>query len=220
MIPSLILTTFGGLHSLHNFSCICLHQPLLNDFSLCLQNGSERKAGNKQNLKSECPSSWSCLMQNICWLDISWHVASLLWNGDLNDVKERQQILLKPDITKWNPGVSACCYTSECIFKNVCRTYFISRWLILWFNFFIIFFISIIFCIYGSTQVHKATIICSGRCSPARCDGRHSGSALTMTRGSKTCIRPSDSDTVAFSTFAVPEQPITDGGRLLHLYFL
>lgn len=32
-------------------------------------------------------------MQNICWLDPSWHVASLLWTGDLNDVREATNII-------------------------------------------------------------------------------------------------------------------------------
>lgn len=81
-----------------------------------------------------------------------------------------------------------------------------------------LFFISIIFCIHGSVWVRHVTITCSERCSPPTgCDGCHSGSALTMTQGCKTCIRPSDRDTVAFSTFVEPEQPITREGGLLQL---
>lgn len=140
------------LHSLHDFCDVFLLQPPLADFSPCPHKGPE-KPGNKQNLKSGCASSWSRLMQNICWLDPSWHVASLLWTGDLNDVREATNIIKARHYQMKSRGLSSLlhfwvhCKCIQDLFYFKIITFVIQKCL---------FFISIIFCIYRSVWVRDA----------------------------------------------------------------
>lgn len=105
------------------------------------------------------------VIQSIHRHDPSWCTTLLFWTRALNNVKERQQILLNPGITKWNHCRE---FKATAAFMSVSLRmhyliYFMTMINLVIPDYFIFFHHNpklalIIFCIYAPALVHNATM--------------------------------------------------------------